>query len=197
VKLERLTRGHIVAGVGALGLLLVMAMSWYGSHQADQARQIRSQTAPGATAGEVGRAVQQDARTIIARDEKSPWQEEAAIDRVLLGLLLLTIFLPLLAAFLRASGRRSDPPWTPSAFAALCAALTALLVAYRIVQRPGPETATTIRLGPYLALLLLAALGIGAAAAFQKEADFSAMRDAALSSDPPADPPPAPAEQAG
>jgi H+/gluconate symporter-like permease len=175
-----------VAAVSALALLLIMAMDWYGSHEADRARQVQSGvTTSGAGAGEVARQLSQDAQSVIARDEKNAWQEQATIDRVTLAFLLLTVLLPLVAATLRAQGRRFEPPWTPSAFTAVSAAITALLVAYRIVQQPGPDSMTTLKVGPALALIALAALGIGAAAAFQKEADWAAMREAARKPEPP------------
>jgi hypothetical protein len=188
VRLERLTRGHVLAAVAALALLLVMAMDWYGSQEADRARQVESTTnTTGAQAGESGRAVKEDADRIIARDEKNAWQTNASVDRVLLALLLLTVFLPLLAAGLRAEGRRFEPPWTPSAIAATSAAVTALLVAYRILDKPGTDASTTVKIGPLLALVLLAGVGIGAASAFQKEADWAEMRRAATK--PPEDTP--------
>ena len=195
MRLERLTRGHVLAAVAALALLLTMAMVWYGSKEADLAHQAESNAlTTGGEGGEVGRAIQSDARTIIARDEKNAWQESARIDRVLLVALLLTVALPLVAATLRADGRRFEPPWTPAFFAALSAAATALLVAYRIVQEPGPDSKTTIKLGPPLALGLLALIGIGSAYAFQKEADWAELRRAART--PPApepdEPEPAP-----
>jgi hypothetical protein len=191
VRLERLTRGHVLAAVAALALLLVMAMDWYGSHEADRARQVESTTnTTGAQAGESGRTVKADAETVIARDEKNAWQTNAFVDRVLLGLLLLTVFLPLLAAGLRAEGRRFEPPWTPSAIAAASAAVTALLVAYRILDKPGVDASTTVKIGPLLALVLLAGVGVGAASAFQKEADWAEMRRAATK---PPENPPAPA----
>ena len=180
MRLERLTRGHVVAGVAALVLLLVMAMDWYGSHAADQARKVESAVnVRGAEGGEVGRALKQDAQTVIARDEKNAWQENATIDRVLLAFLLLTVLLPLVAAALRADGRRFNPPLTPSAAAGLAAVVSALLVAYRIVQQPGPDSLTTVKVGPALALLALAAVGLGSASAFQKEVEWAAMREAA------------------
>jgi hypothetical protein len=179
VRLERLTRGHVVAAVAALALLLVMALDWYGSQEADRARQAASTLrTTGAASGEAGRFAKQDADTIIARDEKNAWQTKGTIDRVLLVLLLLTVFLPLLAAAFRAEGRRFEPPWTPSAFAAMSAAVTALLVAYRIVQEPGNDASTTVKIGPLLALFLLTGVALGAAAAFQKEADYAAMQRA-------------------
>jgi hypothetical protein len=177
VRFERLARGHVVAAVAALALLLVMAMTWYGSHEADLARQIRSSVnTTGADAGEPGRAVKQDADTIIARDEKNPWQETRAIDRVLLAMLLLSVFLPLFAAAHRATGRRSQPPWTPMAFAAGVAAATALLVAYRVVNAPGNDAVTTVKIGAPLGLVLLTVIGLGAASAFRGEVDWSEMR---------------------
>src|SRR4051794_27332597 len=165
-----------------------MAMDWYGSHRADDARQIENGAlTTGAEAGEVGRAVKQDADTVIARDEKNAWQTKATIDRILLALLLLTVALPLVAAVLRADGRRFEPPWTPTAFAAMSAALSALLVAYRVVQKPGPDAATTLKAGPLLAIVALGCIGLGSAWAFQKEADYAAMRQAAMA-------PPSPGE---
>jgi drug/metabolite transporter (DMT)-like permease len=177
VSLARLTRGHVVAAVAALALLLVMAMNWYGSTDADFARKAAAAANPtGATAGEVGRELRDEADQIIARDEKNPWHETAAIDRLLLVLLLLTVALPLVAAALRADGRRFEPPFTPAAFAAVSAVLAALLLAYRLVQEPGPDSHTTIKPGALIGLGLLAVVGLGSAYAFQREADWTQMR---------------------
>jgi hypothetical protein len=185
VNFERLTRGHMVAAVSALALLLVMAMDWYGSVEADEARRI-SDTAltSGAQAGEAGRAVKADADRILARDEKNAWQTTGTIDRVLLALLLLSVFLPLVAAAFRAQGRRFNPPMTPSSLAAICAAAAALLLAYRILQEPGDDVSTTVKIGAVLGLGLLAVVGMGAVAAFQKETEWVEMRRAAAG-DPP------------
>jgi hypothetical protein len=172
VRLERLARGHVVAAVAALGLLLVMAMSWYGSHEADLARQLgNAANIGGAEAGETGRAVKADADRIIARDEKTPWQEQARVDRVLLALLLLSVFLPLFAATLRAAGKHPSPPFTPSAFAALTAAAAGVLLAYRIVNQPGNDTETTVKTGAFVGLLLLALIGVAAASGFRAESE--------------------------
>jgi hypothetical protein len=177
VRFERLARGQVVAAVAALVLLLVMAMDWYGSQEADLAHQIGdSAQTSGPGSGEAGRAVKADADRIIARDEKNAWQEDDTLGRVILALLLLSVFLPLFAAAHRAAGRRSEPPWTPNAFAALVAAFTALLVAYRIVNEPGSDVTTTIKIGAPLGLLALVGVGLGAAWGFQGEADWAEMR---------------------
>jgi drug/metabolite transporter (DMT)-like permease len=185
VRLERLTRGHVVAAVAALVLLLVMAMDWYGSHAADLAHQVANGVlATGAEAGETGRAVKQDADAIIARDEKNAWQENDTLDRVILALLLLSVLLPLYAAARRADGKRSEPPWTPSAFAGLIAAAAGLLVAYRIINQPGSDVNTTVKIGAPLGLLCLAAIGLGSAWAFQAETRWAEMRQTASGSHP-------------
>lgn len=197
MRFERLTRGHVVAAVAALALLLVMAMDWYGSTAADEARDVaKSAQTRGAQAGEAGRALQEDADRVIARDEKNAWQEQRTFDRVLLGLLLACVFLPLFAAGHRAAGRRADPPFTPSAIAAIVAAFTALLVAYRIVNEPGNDVLTTVKLGAPLGLLCLAAIGMGSAWAFQGEADWAAMRRAATDPAEPVDGDPEPGNAA-
>lgn len=180
MRFERLTRGHVVAAVAALCLLLVMAMDWYGSQAADLAREVSdSAQTSGAQAGEAGRALEADAERVIARDEKNAWQEQRSVDRFLLILLLASVFTPLLAAAHRAAGKRAEPPWTPSAIAAIAAAAAALLVAYRIVNEPGSDVTTTVKIGAPLGLLCLAAIGLGSSSAFQGEADWVAMRRAA------------------
>jgi drug/metabolite transporter (DMT)-like permease len=180
VRFERLTRGHVVAAVAALALLLVMAMDWYGSTAADEARDVtKSAQTRGAQAGEAGRALKEDAQRVIARDEKNAWQEQRSFDRFILICLLACVFLPLFAAGYRAAGKRSEPPFTPSAIAAMVAAFTALLVAYRIINEPGNDVTTTVKIGAPLGLLCLAAIGLGSASAFQGEADWAAMRRAA------------------
>src|SRR5437773_10067402 len=103
-----------------------MAMDWYGSKEADLAHHAAATANPnGAEGGEVGRAVQEDAATIVARDEKNAWQETATIDRVILILLLAAVVLSLTSAGFRAQGRRFEPPWTPAALGALSAAAAA------------------------------------------------------------------------
>src|SRR3954467_15881806 len=108
-----------------------MAMDWYGSHAAALPHQVNSTAnTSGAQAGEASSALKQDADQVIARDEKNAWQEARTIDRSRHVLLQPSAALPLYAAAHRAAGRRSEPPWTPSAIAAITASVAALLVAY-------------------------------------------------------------------
>jgi hypothetical protein len=180
VRLERLTRGHVLAAVAALALLLTMALDWYGSREGDAAQQVLQNSNPsGAQGGEVGRELQADAKAIIAREEKNAWQADEPVDRVLLAFLLLSVILPLAAAALRSEGRRFEPPWTPSSLSAIAATIAALLIAYRLIQEPGVDAETNIKLGLPLALLCLAGVALGSASAFQKEVNWSTMRQAA------------------
>jgi hypothetical protein len=179
VRFERLARGHTVAAIAALVLLLVMAMDWYGSQAADAAHQIDNSALTRGSQGGASAAVRADAQAVIARDEKNAWQEDDSLGRLLLFMLLGCVFLPLFAAAYRAAGRRAQPPWTPSALAAILAAATALLVAYRIVNEPGNDVTTTVKLGAPLGLLALAAIGLGSAWAFQGEAEWAEVRRAA------------------
>lgn len=180
MRLERLTRGHVLAAVAALALLLTMALDWYGSREGDAAHQVQENANPsGAQAGEIGRELQADAKAIIAREEKNAWQADDPVDRVLLGLLLLSVILPLAAAALRSEGRRFEPPWTLSSLSAIVATLAALVIAYRILNEPGLDAETNIKLGIPLALVALAGVAFGSADAFRKEVDWSTMRQAA------------------
>src|SRR4051812_590971 len=172
-----------------------MAMDWYGSHAADLAHQaVQGINTAGAEAGETERAVKEDADRIIARDEKNAWQEPATLDRVILAMLLLSVFLPLFAAAHRAAGRRATPPWTPSALTAVVAALTGLLVAYRIVNEPGNDVTTTVKIGAPLGLIALFAIGLGAAWAFQGEVNWAETRRTATA--PASEPAASPRERA-
>jgi hypothetical protein len=185
VRFERLAPGHVVAAVAALVLLLVMAMDWYGSQAANQARQaLNGLNTSGGEAGEVGRAIKAGAAEIIARDEKNAWQEARTIDRVLLVLLLLSIFLALFAAAYRAAGRRARPPWTPSALTALVVAVAALLLAYRIVNPPGDNDKTTVKIGAPLGLVALAGVGLGSLWALKGEMDWAELRRTASHPEP-------------
>lgn len=189
MRLERLAGGHILAVAAALALLVAMSLTWYGSHEADLARQLaKSANIGGGEAGETGRTVQHDANRIIARDEKTPWQERAQLDRILVVLLLASIALALLAAVFRAAGRRPTPPWTPTALAGLVAAATGVLLAYRIVNRPGNHAATTVKPGALIALGLVVLIGIGSALAFAGEEEWAEHGDAPNERDEPAAP---------
>ena len=171
----RLTRGHAVAVVAALALLLVMALDWYGTQAGDDARRIERQTTPsGAAAGEVSRAEKRDARIVADRAEQNAWQAEPLADRVILFALLAAIALAVAAAWLRAANVRFKPPWTPSALATVVGLVAVLLLAGRIAQKPSAEVGAVVKLGAPLGLVCAGALTLGSRAAWRAEREASA-----------------------
>ena len=171
----RLTRGDWLAAVAALALLLVMAMDWYSTEAGVDARKDEKQIEPrGATAGEVPRALDESARVVAEDAEKNAWQADPFPDRLILFALLATVALAIGAAFLRAAGMRFEPPWSPSALAAMVGLFTALLLAARIVQKPSADIGSVIKLGAPLGLVCLGTLVLGARAAWNAERDGSA-----------------------
>ena len=169
---RRLTRGHVVALVAALALLPVMALDWYGTDAGDEARQIQKDTSTGgATSGEVGRAVEEDARIIAEKSESTAWQADAFADRLILFLLLAAGALAIAAAWLRAAGARFKPPWTPSALAAIVGLIAVLLLAARIVQKPDADPGSNVKAGAPLGLICAGAIVLGSRAAWNAERD--------------------------
>lgn len=164
--------GHWVAGIGALALLLVMAMDWYSTATGDEARRIErlTENPSGAEGGEIDRRLNEDAAIVAEGEEKNAWQVDALVDRILLVLMLAAIVLALLTWFTRALGARARPTGLgPAGLAALLAAFAAVLVAYRIIQEPGLDDATNVKLGAPLALLPLAMIALGASSALRAD----------------------------
>ncbi len=112
--------GHAIALVGALALMLVMAMDWYSTAQGDEARRIESITEnpSGAESGEIDRRLNEEARFVAEGEEKNAWQADALIDRILLGLMLASIVLAVLAAGTRAAGAKPTKGLGPAGLAA-------------------------------------------------------------------------------
>jgi hypothetical protein len=163
---ERLTRGDWIAWGAALVLIASMALDWYGSELGDEARRIE-ETAP--TSVPEGEDLREDARLAAEGQERNPFQEDGLIDRVLLVTLLAAALLAFASGVLRAAGRRFTPPATPSAAAATAGTVGALLIAYRIIQEPGFDAATTVKSGALLGLVAAGALALGAATALRAE----------------------------
>lgn len=195
MNFARLQRSDAIALIAALLLLLVMALDWYSTVAAENARRTEEITEPsGATGGEVGRAIDERARETAEEGEKNAWQADGAIDRVILVVLLVAYALAILSAFVRAAGKRLEPPWTPAALGSAVAGLGGALIAYRIWQEPGLDAATTIQSGAPLAIVVLAILSLALATAYRNEESGAAWKrmeqvDAAASEPPAAEPP--------
>lgn len=180
----RLLRADVIAAVAALVLLFVMALDWYSTVAGKEARRIQELSQPsGAAAGEVEREVQESARFAAEDAEKNAWQVSGGIDRIILLGLLATFLLAIGSAYLRAAGRRFDPPSTPSALAAVSATLTGVLVAYRSFQEPGLDEATTVESGLPLALVVLGVIALSCRAAMREEERGTAWPDEPVETD--------------
>lgn len=177
---SRLIPADILAMVAALALLFVMAADWYSSAAGDEARRIERFTEPrGAGGGEISREVEERARVVAEGEEKNAWQLSDPIDRAVLGALLAAVGLALLAGFLRAAGRRFEPPLTPTTLAGMLAGMSALLIGYRLLDQPGVDAATTVRPGVPVALVALGVLVLCCARAAKAEEDGTVWREPA------------------
>jgi hypothetical protein len=85
---------------------------------------------------------------------------------VILLALLATAGLAIVAAFLRAADRDVGPP-SPSALATVVGLVTALLLAYRILQPPGLNDAAVVKWGAPVGLALAGVLGIASRSAMR------------------------------
>jgi len=177
VNFGQLLRSDVIAAVAALVLLFVMALDWYSTVAGKEARRIEVLSQPSGAAGQVEREVRETARFAAEGAERNAWQVTGAVDRIILLGLLATVLLALGAAYLRAAGKRFRPPSTPSALAAVAAALTAVLVAYCSLQEPGIDQATTVEAGLPLALAVLGVIALSCRAAMREEERGTAWRE--------------------
>jgi ferric-dicitrate binding protein FerR (iron transport regulator) len=179
VTFERLTIGDAIAWVAALALLLCTAVDWYSTVGGNEARQTQHDVDPtsvqGQLGGEVPRTIEKQAALAAQADEKNIWQETRLYDRLELAVLLAAAAAATVAAVLRTADRHFRGWLTPSAVAAMLAAVGALMVLYRVVQQPGDDQVTVLKSGPWLAFIALGVLGFGASLA---------ARTAPASSDP-------------
>ena len=159
----RLNRWDWAAFIAALALLFTMSFVWWTSAQAQECRRgERLQTPPstlrGVQSDQFRHDVIQSARDCAAKSERNAWQADGAIDRVLLIALLVAAGAAVVAAFMLAAGRRAEPPWAPSAIASLAGLTAALLLLYRILQPPGPNSGAVVTGAAYVGLILVSVL---------------------------------------
>lgn len=195
----RLSRWHWLAFVAAAALVLVMSLLWYSTVQGDQCRSDATKVAPssGPLGGEIGAKLRSDARRCELKYDKTAWQADGGIDRLILIVLLAAIIAAVAAAFLRAADRRFRPPLTPSAIAAVAGAAATVLILYRILQPPGFNPAAVVKAGAPIGLVLAALLTFGArgASAVEREPAPEPQPEPETSAPPP--PGAAPADLAG
>jgi hypothetical protein len=176
VTFARLRPADWVVFVAALALLFTTAPDWYSTQAGDTAREIEEQARPDEDqpSGQAQAEVEEDAGAIAQAEERNAWQEDGTIDRVILVALLLTAALGVAAGYWRAAGRGA----VLSGMAGLAASVTALLVLYRILQEPGFDEVTTVKIGPPLALGVLGVLAFASANSIRDESPEAAPEPA-------------------
>jgi len=165
MSFARLRAADWVAFVAALALLFATAADWYSTEGGRQAREFEQ----GAPAQGEGAELADDAAAAAEGEERNAWQADGAIDRAILVAMLGTAALAILAAFARAAGRRSEDGVGLTGWAGAAAALTALLVLYRVIQEPGFDEVNTVQYGAPLALGLLGVIAFACAMSVRAE----------------------------
>lgn len=167
----RLRPSDWVVFVAALALIFTTAADWYSTQSGEEARRIQEQSQPeeGQPTGQAQTEVERTAKALAEGQERNAWQEDSgAIDRIVLICLLATAALGVLAGFWRASGR--EPRGIgPYGWAGLMACVSALLVLYRILQEPGFDELTTVKIGAPLALGVLGVFAFASAMSLREE----------------------------
>ena len=173
----RLRVADWVVFVAALALLFTTAPDWYSTKAGEEARAIEEQARPGEDepTGQVQTEVEEDAGALAQGQERNAWQEDGLIDRIILIALLTTSALGVAAAFWRASGRGADGLGL-FGLAGLAACVTALLVLYRIIQEPGFDELTTVKIGAPLALGVLGVMAFACATALRETPTYNRER---------------------
>jgi len=147
MDLNRLRLGELVAGVCGVLLIIVMFLSWYGIGGA----------LGGGLADDVAKSAGVDV-TVNA------WQSFDFIDL----LLFVTAIVAIGAAVLTATQRSVALPVAASVIVTGLGVLVTLLVAYRLLNEPGPDKFIDIKFGAYLGFLICAGIALGG---------FMSMRD--------------------
>jgi len=168
----RLRVADWVVFVAALALLFTTAADWYSTEAGDEAREIQQQARPeeGEPGGQAQAEVERQAGELAESKERNAWQADGTIDRIILICLLLTSALGVFAAFWRASGRESRG-LGPYALVGIAASVTALLVLYRVIQEPGFDSLTTVKIGAPLALGVLGVIAFAAASSLREPSE--------------------------
>jgi hypothetical protein len=167
VTFLRLNRGQLLAMVAALALLLVMAMDWYSTKAGDAARDAASKVQPQVNVETVPSETSK-LNTFAETQEKTAWQADGLIDRLILIALLGAVVSAVVAGWLAAAGKKLGPP-SPSALASVLGLLACVLIVYRIIQPPGLNAAAVVKAGAPLGLLCVGLLAFGARVAVRDE----------------------------
>ena len=166
----RLRISDWVVFVAALALLFTTAPVWYSTKSGDEARRVQQEAKPaeGQPSGQAEAEVQREAGALADNAEKNAWEAHGTIDRIILICILLTFALGVIAGFWRAGGHPARGIG-PYGLAGLMAIVTAFLVLYRILQEPGDDDLTVVKIGAPLTLGVLGIYAFAAAMSLRDE----------------------------
>ena len=159
---------HLVAFLAALALVLVMSIDWYTTEQGEEFRRVEKNSS---SARQVDPDIDTRAAQAAENQEKTAWQADALVDRLILLACLIAFIGAVVAAFMRSAGRRPQPPWHPSAIATVAGVAGTLLILYRMFQPPGLNEAAVIKTGAPLGLIAIGVLTIASRLAVLGERD--------------------------
>jgi multisubunit Na+/H+ antiporter MnhF subunit len=142
-------------------------MDWYSTKAGDAARDAASKVQPQVNVETVP-SESSKLNTFAETQEKTAWQADALIDRLILIALLGAVVCAVVAAWLAAAGKKLGPP-SPSALASVLGLLACVLIVYRIIQPPGLNEAAVVKAGAPLGLLCVGLLAFGARVAVRGE----------------------------
>jgi hypothetical protein len=166
----RLRISDWVVFVAALALLFTSGTVWYSTKAGDEARRVQQEAQPeeGQPSGQSEAEVEREAGALADNAEKTAWEANRTIDRIILICILATAGLGVLAGFWRASGRKARSIG-PYGLCGLMGFVTALLILYRILQEPGLDELTTVKIGAPLTLGVLGIYSFAAATSLRDE----------------------------
>ena len=169
----RLGRWDWIAFVAALALMFATSVDWYTTKQGEELRRIERTDTSGQ---QIEPNTSQRAAEAAEKEERNAWQANGFVDRLILIALLATFAAATGAAFLRAMGRRVDP--SPSAIASLTGLVAAVLILYRMIQEPGFDDVTVVKVGVPLSLVAVGVVAFAARQATLEERERAAAERA-------------------
>jgi hypothetical protein len=164
---------HLVAFLAALALVLAMSLDWYTTEQGEEFRRVEENAQ---SDRQVDPEIDDRAAQAAENEEKTAWQADALIDRLILVACVIAFLGAVVAAFMRSAGRRPEPPWHPSAIATVAGLAGTLLILYRMFQPPGLNDAAVIKSGAPIALVAVGLVTIGSRLAVLGERDEARPR---------------------
>ena len=159
---NKVSQGQLIAAIAGAALLIIMFFSWYG----------------------VGGDLSDAAGAFGIDTTANAWQSFDFTDL----LLFLTGLIAIAGAVAAATG--NTLPFPVGTVTAAAGAAMTLLVAYRILNQPGPNDVIDVKFGAYLGLVACIAIAYGGLRSQSEDGAAGPATPAAPAAPPPPPPPP-------